>query len=225
MTTRPDAQILADCDDTETLFAALAPLTGAIWLATDLTTHVHWTFAAGSIDLVPEPEVGRICRAFGLVTVSTPDGEPVFLFNQGDALEWIEPGHVLAVREMDDPTLEIRVERLDDLDARLISAHNLNGRSDAGPLRTISAGPGQYVQIYDDQLPTGDPDADNILRMIELTIEARRRLIGPTAGTLEVMQQLTRDLEQALRAYPVRSYIWAAVLREQIASMRQLLAA
>jgi hypothetical protein len=225
MTTRPETQIIADCDDTETLISTLEPLTGAIWLATDLSTHVHWTFTAGSIDLVPEPEVGRICRAFGLVTVSTPGGEPVFLFNQGDALEWIEPGQVLAVREMEDPTLEIRIERLDDIDTRLISAHSINGRSDAATLRTVSAGPGQYVQIYDDQLPTGDPDVDSVLRMIELTIEARRRLFGPTAGTLEVMQQLACDLEQTLRAHPIRSYIWAAVLREQIASMRQLLAA
>ncbi|HEX5167337.1 MAG TPA: hypothetical protein VFV93_18155 [Thermomicrobiales bacterium] len=225
MTTRPDAQILADCDDTDTLVAALAPLTGAIWLATDLTTLVHWTFMAGSVDVVPEPAVGRICRAFGLVTVCAPSGEPVFLINQGDALEWIEPGQVLAVREMDDPALEIRIERLDDLDARLISAHHIGSDCDTTTFRTISAGSGQYVQIYDEQLPTGDAGTDAFLLMIESTIDARRRLIGPTAGTLEVMHQLACDLEQTLRMHPIRSYIWAAVLREQIASMRQLLAA
>jgi hypothetical protein len=225
MMTRSDAQIVVDYDDTEAVISAITPLVGAIWLATDLKTDVHWTFTAGSIDLVPEPEVGRACRAFGLVTVSMPDGEPVFLFNQGDALEWIEPGQVLAVREMDDPTLEIRIERLEDLDARLISAHSFNSPLDSAPVRTISAGPGQYVQIYENQLPTGDPDADRVLRMIEQTIEARRRLIGPTSGTLEVMQQLSCDLEQTLRSHPIRSYIWAAVLREQIASMRQRLAA
>jgi hypothetical protein len=225
MTTAPARHISAEHNDIECLIATLEPLTGGIWLATDLRTHVHWTIMAARILPVIETTDVRVCRANGLVTVCAPDNEPVFLIHERDTLEWLEPGLILAVRELGAEECEIRLERLDDIDVPLIDAFNVRSRQDLSTLRTISVGLSCHVQIYDEQLPTGDPDADAAMRMIEATIDARRRLIGPTAGSLEVMHQMDADLEQTLRVCNLRSYIWAAVLQEQIACMRQQLAA
>lgn len=225
MMTQLQTSIRADCDDIDQLIATLEPLSGGIWLATDLTTHVHWAIMAESIAPVPETPDGGFCRANGLVTVCSPGGEPVFLINQGDTLAWIEPGQILAVRELGETMLEIRLERLDDLDARFICAHNNLWQRDTTMLRTIAVSDARHLQIYDQQLPTGDPEADANLRLIEMTIDERRRLVGPNAGTLDVMRQLACDLDRTMRVHPVRSFVWAAVLQEQIAGMRQLLAA
>lgn len=225
MNNRVELSIRADRNEIEQLISVADPLLGGIWLATDLTTLVHWIVMAATITPAPSTPDGRICRATGLVTVCAPDGEPVFLINQGDTITWLEPRQALAVRELGEQSLEIRLERLDDLDARLMSPIHHSARCDASILRTIAVGDARYLQIYDEQLPTGDPAVDAILEMIETTIDARRRLIGPTAGTLDVLQQLAHDLSATLRAYPVRSFIWATVLREQIAGMRALLAA
>ena len=225
MTTGLPRPVCAEQDDIQHLIASLQPLTGGFWLATDLKTHVHWTIMADHVRPVIESPEDRICRAFGLVTVCAPDGEPVFLIHERDTLDWLEPERILAVRELGDESCEIRLERLDDLDVRLIDAFNLqNGIANSTP-RTIAVRQSRYLQVYDDQLPTGNPEADAALQMIEMTIDARRRLIGPSSGTLDVLEQMANDLDQTLRAYPIRSFIWAAVLREQIASMRELLAA
>ena len=225
MTTPTLHPIRAEQDDINGLIASLQPLTGGFWLATDLKTHVHWTIVADHLRPVVESPEDRICRAFGLVTVCAPDGEPVFLINERDTLDWLEPERILAVRELGDESCEIRLERLDDLDVRLIDAFNLQNVCDNTTLRTIAVGQSRYIQVYDDQLPTGSAEVDAALQMIEMTIDARRRLIGPTSGTLDVLEQMARDLDQTLRAYPIRAYIWAAVLQEQIATMRELLAA
>ena len=225
MMTQVETSIRAERDEVEQLIATLGPLSGGIWLATDLTTHVHWTILADSIVPVEEAPDGRTCRAFGLVTVRAPDGEPVFLINQGDTLDWIEEGQILAVRELGQESLEIRLERLDDLDARLICAFSSDRQSEAAILHTIAVGHGRLLPIYDEQRPTGNPDVDRLLQTIETTIDARRRLIGPASGTLDVLEQMTRDLHRTLRTHQVRSYIWATVLQEQIDTMRQRLAA
>jgi len=224
--TTPDAQpVRAEPDNIDVLIASLQPLTGGFWLATDVKTLVHWTIRAARIRSVISSPEDRICRAFGLVTVCAPDGEPVFLINERDTLQWLEPERIIAVRELGDESCEIRLERLDDLDVRLIDTFNLHTGCDNATRRTIAVGQSRYLQIYDDQLPTSNPDADAALQMIEKTIDARRRLIGPTAGTLDVLDQMAADLDQTLRTCTVCSYIWAAVLQEQIASMRELLAA
>lgn len=225
MTSWPATPLDTRRDEIECVVAALEPLAGSFWLATDLTTLVHWTVAAGSISPVSDTSERGFCRAFGLVTICDPKGEPVFLINERDTIGWVEPERILAVRELGEESCEIRLERLDDLDARPIGAVNLACRADSDPrLRTIAIGRAAHLQVYDDQLPTGDDDVDALLGTIETTIDARRRLFGPAAGTLDVMEQLERDLDATLRTRPVRSYIWAAVLREQIASMRQSLA-
>jgi hypothetical protein len=36
---------------------------------------------------------------------------------------------------------------------------------------------------------------------------------------------MAHDLDLTLRSYPIRSYVWAAVIQEQIAAMRGQLAA
>ena len=226
MTNRTMSRVRADRDEIDCLVAALMPLAGGIWLVTDLVTLVHWTVTASSVTPVTDAPDGRFCRAFGLITIRDQDEEPIFLINERDEIEWIEPNQILAVRELGDVACEMRFERLDDLGARVIEAANMGcNRSAGAPLRTIALGSGQFLQIYDDQLPTGDANVDVLLRTIEETIDARRRLFGPSAGTLDVMDQLDRDLNGILRATPVRSHIWAAVLREQIACLRQALAA
>ncbi len=225
MTTQTAPPVRAERDDIQCLIATLEPLIGGIWLATDLRTHVHWTIMADRrCPVVASPEE-RVCRANGLVTICSPASEPVFLIHERDTLDWLEPDRVLAVRELGDESCEIRLERLDDLDARLIDAFNLNAQPDGSMPRMMGVGRSRYIQVYDDQLPTGDPDTDAAFRMIESTIDARRRLIGPNAGTREVLKQMACDLEQILRTGKVRSYIWAAVLHEQIMVMRQQLAA
>jgi hypothetical protein len=225
MTTPTASHVRAERDDIECLIATLEPLTGGIWLATDLRTHVHWTIMAAHLCPVNESPENRICRANGLVTVCSPASEPVFLIHERDTLEWLEPERVLAVRELGDASCEIRLERLDDLDARLIDAFNICAQPDESIPRLIGVGHARYIQVYDDQLLTGDPDVDATFRMIESTIDARRRLIGPNAGTRDVLKQMSCDLDRILRTGNVRSYIWAAVLHEQIAAMRQQLAA
>jgi hypothetical protein len=225
MTTPTASHVRAELDDIECLVATLEPLTGGIWLATDLRTHVHWTIMADRLCPVIESPEGRICRANGLVTICSPASEPVFLIHERDTLDWLEADRVLAVRELGDETCEIRLERLDDLDARLIDAFNICTQPGGSSPRMIGVGQSRYIQVYDDQLPSGDPDADAAFRMIESTIDARRRLIGPNAGTREVLDQMARDLDQILRSASLRSYIWAAILHEQIAGMRQQLAA
>jgi hypothetical protein len=225
MTTPTASHVRAELDDIERLVATLEPLTGGVWLATDLRTHVHWTLMADRLCPVIESPESRICRANGLVTVCSPASEPVFLIHERDTLDWLEPDRILAVRELGDEACEIRLERLDDLDARLIDAFNICTQSDGPTPRMIGVGQSRFVQVYDDQLPTGDPDADAAFRTIESTIDARRRLVGPNAGTREVLKQMACDLEQVLRNGKIRSYIWAAVLHEQIAGMRQQLAA
>jgi hypothetical protein len=214
----------AQHDNIDELIAALDPLLGGIWLATDLRTLFHWTITAAQIMPVLEFPEDRVCRAFGIVTISAPDGQPVFLINERDTIEWIEAGQMLAVQELGEASCEIRLERLDDDDARLIDAFNL-GNTGSDSLRTIAVGNARYLQIYDDQLPTGCPNADANLRMIEATIDARQRLIGPTAGTREVIEQMAVDLDQTMRSCPVQSYIWAAVLQERIAGIRARMAA
>ncbi len=225
MTTPTPHAICAKPGDIDCLIASLRPLSGGYWLATDLKTHVHWTIPADQIRPVIESPSDRICRAFGLVTVCAPDGQPVFLINERDTLDWLEPERVLAVRELGDASCEIRLERLDDLDARLIDQFSVQNRCDNQPFRTIEVERSRFLQVYDDQLPTGSADADAALLMIERTIDARRQLIGPTSGTRDVLEQMARDLDLTLRTYAIRSFIWAAVLQEQIASMRELLAA
>lgn len=225
MTTPTTPHVRAEQDDIECLIATLEPLTGGIWLATDLRTHVYWTIMAAQLCPVNESPEDRICRAHGLVTVCSPEGEPVFLIHERDTLNWLEPERILAVRELGDASCEIRLERLDDLDARLIDAFNICAQTDESIPRMIGVGQSRYIQVYDDQLPTGNPDADAAFRMIESTIDARRRLIGPNAGTREVLQQMACDLDQILRTGKIRSYIWAAVLHEQITGMRRRLAA
>jgi hypothetical protein len=224
MTQQTGKPVRAQNDNIDVLAAVLEPLLGGIWLATDLRTLVHWTIPAKHVIPVIESPEDRVCRAFGVLTVCAPDDSPVFLINERDELEWIEAEQILAVRELGDRACEIRLERLDDLDVRLIDAFNLYQISSDG-LRTISTGNARYVQIYDDQIPTGCPDADANLRLIEATIDARQRLIGPTAGTMDVLGQMATDLYQTLRTCPVRSYIWAAVLQERIASARAGMAA
>lgn len=216
--------IRAEYDNIEQLIAALSPVCGGIWLATDIRTLVHWIVMADRVVPVIESPDDQFCRAFGIVTIVAPDGEPVFLINERDVLEWRGSERVLSVRELGDDQCEIRLERLDDLDARLIDSFNLS-RPENAERRTLAVGERRFVQVYDDQLPTGCPDADGVFRMIEMTVEARRRLIGPSAGTLDVLEQMERDLVQTLRTCPVESYIWAATLQERIARMRQLLAA
>jgi hypothetical protein len=224
MTQQTARPVRAQHDNIDDLVTFLEPLLGGIWLATDLRTLVHWTIAADQVIPVIESPEDRVCRAFGVVTVCAPDAVPVFLINERDELEWIEAEQILAVRELGEMSCEIRLERLDDLDARQIDAFNLSQSSNDG-LRTIATGNARYLQVYDDQLPTGCPDADANLRMIEATIEARQRLIGPTAGTLDVLRQMAADLYQTMRTCPIRSYIWAAVLQERIAAARARLAA
>lgn len=224
MTQQTGKPFRAQYDNIDELIAVLEPLLGGIWLATDVRTLVHWTVMADQVTPVNESPDDVVCRAFGVVTVCAPDGVPVFLINERDTLQWIEADQILAVRELGDVTCEIRLERLDDLDVQLVDAFNLpmNG---ADTLRTISAGNARHLQIYDGQLPTGCPDADSNLRMIEATIDARQRLVGPPAGTLDVLEQMAVDLDHTLRSCRIRSYIWAAVLFERIASARARLAA
>ncbi len=226
VTTDTDTCIRAERDDVQRLIDVLQPLTGGIWLATDMTTLFHWTISAHSVALVEADPNGRVCRAFGLATICTADAQPVFLINERDSLEWIEPGEVLAVRDLGDRSCEIRLERLDDLDARLIAAFDIQKQGQANPaLRVLSVGNCQYLQIYDEQLPTGDPAADGELQTIEDTIEARRTLYGPSAGTLDVLKQMERQLDATARKYAIGSHVWAAVLRERIAGLRESLAA
>lgn len=224
--TLADTTVRADRTEIERLIAALDPLSGGIWLATDFTTRIHWTIRASHVSCVTGALEGRACRASGLVTVCDPDFLPIFLIHEGDTLEWLDPGQTLAVRELGQESLEIRIERLDDLDARIIDRVNVGEYLAIDEMiRTISIGDGQFVQIYDEQLPTGDGEADAALQLIETTIEARRRLIGPASGTLDVLNQMERDLDDAMRVLPVASYVWAAVILERIALMREHLAA
>lgn len=226
MTTRSSNFVRVHRDDVDCLITFLAPLEGAIWLVTDLTTHIHWTLEAKNVEPVVDTPDGRFCRAFGLLTICDRHGEPVFLINDGDTIDWIEPDQILAVCELGDRSCEMRFERLEDLDVHLLDVTKVqcNLANDA-PLRKIAFGSARFLQIYDDQLPTGDDEADEVLRTIEATIEARRRLIGPAAGTLDVMDELEHILDVTIRGNHVRSYIWAAVLREQIDQIRQTLAA
>lgn len=216
--------VRAERDETERLIEALAPLSGGIWLARDLTTLVHWIVMAASVDLEPDMPDTRLCRAFGLVSVCDQTGQPVFLINEGDTLDWIEPGKILAIREPGHAPGEIRLERLNTLDAQLV-----NGMSDATPddsgtrHRILKVCDDHYLPIRRDQLPTGDAAVDEALLTIETTVNARRALVGPAAGTAEVLTQLTRDLIVTLRSCTLHSYVWAAVLQEQIAGLRQTL--
>ena len=223
MSTQIVSPVRVEHDDINNLIATLEPVIGGFWLATDLTTHIHWTVNAARIVPVIESAADRICRAIGVATICATNGEPVFLINERDTLDWIEPDRVVAVRELGDESCEIRLERLDDLEVRLVDSLHLHRRPDCDSLRTIAVGPSRFLQIYDDQLPTGNTDADAALRMIEMTIDSRRHLIGPATGTLDVLEQMEIELDLTLRALPVRSYVWAAVLREQIAGMRGLL--
>jgi hypothetical protein len=215
----------ADRASAEALADILAPLCGGIWLATDVTTHLHWVIQADHVSRVSGTLDGRSCRAFGVATVCAADGLPVFLINERDTIEWIEPGVSVAIYELGQGPCEIRLERLDDLDARTIARSSLENGSNGGErFRTIAIAEDRLLQIYDDQLPTGNAAADVAFSAIEATIDERRRLVGPTAGTIDVLDQMTADLDQTLRTRLLHSFIWAAVLREQIADMRQSLA-
>jgi hypothetical protein len=226
MTNRQEHHVRAERDDIDCLVALLAPLEGAIWLATDVATQIHWTIAASSVDPVADTPDGRFCRAHGLLTVSDCDHAPVFMINEGDSLHWIEENQILAVRELGEASCEIRLERLVDLDAEACDLERRSCRPTADlPSRTITLGTCRHLQIYDDQLPTGVDEVDERLNVIESTIGARRQLFGPATGTLDVLVKMERDLIELMRTQPVRSFVWAAVLHEQISLLRQALCA
>ena len=91
----------------------------------------------------------------------------------------------------------------------------------------IGVGHARYIQIYDEQLPTGDPTIDAAFQMIETTIEARTPVDRPgTPGHSKSSKQMAlQPGTDPPHPAKVRSYIWAAVLHEQILVMRQPLAA
>ena len=200
------------------MIRSLQPLCGGIWLATDLATLHHWVIQVDRITSVTRVLQGHAGRAFGLATLHAPDGTPVFVVNAGDAIEWLEPDQAVSIRELGRRDWEIRLERLDDLDARVISSEHLNnGSTTSRLLRTMALEPGRLLQIYDEQLLTGSDDADSTLADIERAVRERRSL----SGTSDALSEATVALDRLLRAQRLDSYIWAAVIREQVEGLRR----
>jgi hypothetical protein len=221
MTTRLATKV-ATRGNVNSVIADLKSLCGGLWLVMDRSTHCHWVIEVASIHTIRGTRYSREIANTGLVTISSPTGEPVFVIESNDSLTWLLPGETLLVQEGGLRGSAILLQRLDDINAPRISEESLERRLRLGEIiPTIRARDGRLIEIADCLLPTGDIEADAELKDIAATIEASVCLSDPHVSLGDVLAHLDRRLNALANRPELSSFIWLASLRETIERMQK----
>lgn len=201
----------------DAIVTLLRPLRGSYWLAFDRVTRCSWVVEAASIQSLPGARAGRQLPAAGVVSVCSPAGTPVFQIEQADILTWETAGERLRIREAGQRPSEIILERLDDLDAPLLTPETVERRRAAGEsLTVIEVAPDRLLEVPAALLSTGDETLDAQLTEIERTLAHRRALPGPSHGTAEALAECAQRLDAMLRGANPAVLTWVVALREDV---------